>query len=195
MQISEVIVLGLIGAVGTYVLTMVARDRLRKRRTVRSLATRVQHDDEGFARFWHPDPKQADIAIRARRVLARNLEMPLKGLKPSDRLKEDLNAELEINPHLFWELEEEFAIKTDIDDLETFEETLQRLVTFEDLVKFLEERISTTHRTNPLKRTTRSFRGLINGQHEPFPCCALQAWERSWSELSSRRKQCWVWAE
>ena len=110
----------------------------------------VQHDDDEFARAYFPDPKQADIAIRARRVIAKNLKMPLQGLRPTDRLNDDLDAELEINPHLFWDLEEEFGIKTGVEELETFEKTLQGLVTFEDLVKFLAERISATPPNAPV---------------------------------------------
>jgi acyl carrier protein len=150
MKISEVIVVVGIGVVGTYVITMVVRDRLKNRRAVKSLRARAQHDDEGFARAYFPEPKQGDIAIRARRVLAANLNMPLRGLKPTDRLNEDLNAELERNPDLFWDLEEEFGIKTGLEDAD-IDKIIQRLVTFEDLVKFLEERISATPPNAPVE--------------------------------------------
>jgi acyl carrier protein len=144
MKTSEMIFFVGFATVSTFIVTMIARDRLRKTRTVKSLAVRSQNTDEQFARAYFPDPKQADIAIRARRVLAKNLKMPVEGLRPTDRLNDDLGAELEINPHLFWELESEFAIKCDVEDFEAFEKTLQRLVTFEDLVKFLEQKVSET---------------------------------------------------
>src|SRR5688572_25153022 len=144
MKTSAVIFFVVFASVSTFIVTMLLRDRLRKRRTVKSLAARSQNTDEQFARAYFPDPKQADIAVRARRVLAENLKMPVEGLRPTDRLNDDLGAELEINPDLFWELEAEFAIKIDVENFETFEKTLQRLVTFEDLVKFLEQKISET---------------------------------------------------
>lgn len=68
--------------------------------------------------------------------------MPLEGLTPSDRLDDDVNAELPANPDLFWELEAEFGIKTDVDDLDSHAKTLERLVTFQDLVVYLERRIA-----------------------------------------------------
>ena len=75
-------------------------------------------------------------------MLSKNLEMPLNGLTPSDRLNEDLNAEVVLNPDLFWELETEFGIITGVDDVQAFEKTLERLVTFQDLVEFLHTRMS-----------------------------------------------------
>jgi len=151
MKTSEVIFFIGFAVVSTFIVTMLVRDRLKKRRRVKSLAAQPQNTDEQFARAYFPDPKQADIAIRARRVLAQNLKMPIHGLRPTDRLNDDLGAELEINPHLFWELEAEFAIKTDVEDLESFEKTVQRLVTFEDLVKYLEQRISETPPDTPVE--------------------------------------------
>jgi hypothetical protein len=138
MKNSEILFFIGFGAVSTFVITSLIRDRLRKRRIVASLKTRVDYNDDQFGRGFYSDPKRADIAIRVRRVLSANLEMPLDGLRPSDRLNEDLNAELPINPHLFWDLETEFGIHTGTDDLETFEETLKHLVTFDDLVSHVE---------------------------------------------------------
>jgi hypothetical protein len=143
MKTWEPIILIGVGVVATYVVTMTLRDWRRKRRAIASLAVRLQHDDEQFGRAYFGDAKRADIAVRARRVLSKNLKMPLNGLTPSDRLNEDLNAELVLDPDLFWELEAEFGIKTGIDDdMEAFEKTLERLVTFQDLVEFLHARMS-----------------------------------------------------
>lgn len=130
------------GAVFALIATLVWRERLRKKRKAASLAGRVRHADEQFGRGFFSDPKRADIAVRVRRVLSDNLKLPLDGLTPSDRLEDDLGAELASNPDLFWQLEAEFGIKTGVEDLETFEKTLARLITFQDLVEFVEERIA-----------------------------------------------------
>ena len=158
MKIWEIVVLSAFGLALVLMITMMVRDHVKKKRTVRSFAARAQHDDEEFARAYFPDSKQADIAIRARRVLAGNLKMALQGLRPTDRLNDDLGAELELNPHLFWELEDEFGIKTSVEDRETFEKTLERLVTFEDLVKFLEDRISATPPNAPVEEEEKPSR-------------------------------------
>jgi len=126
VKTSELIVLIGVGLVATYVVTMMLRDWRRKRRIIASFAARLQHDDEQFGRAYFNDAKRADIAVRARRVLSKNLEMPLNGLTPSDRLNEDLNAEVVLNPDLFWELETEFGIITGADDVQAFEKTLER---------------------------------------------------------------------
>lgn len=141
MKTPELLFFIFFGVVMAFVISMWVRDRLKKRRTVASLEARTQHNDDQFARFY-PDPKRANIAIRARRVLANNLKMRLDGLTPSDRLEDDLNAELPINPHLFWELEAEFGIQTDVEDLDAHGKTLERLVTFQDLIDYIECQIS-----------------------------------------------------
>lgn len=129
------------GAIAIHIITSMFRDWLRKRQIARTLAGRNQNDDDEFRKLFLK-PTLADIAVRARRILADNLKMSLRGLVPSDRLKEDLNAELAMNPHLFWELEKEFEIKTHVEDLEMHEKTLSKLVTFQDLVEYVEYRIT-----------------------------------------------------
>jgi acyl carrier protein len=141
MKTSELLFFIAFGAVVTFVVTMTLRDWLRKRRTIRMLKSRELYDDNQFCRLF-AGLHQPDIAVRARRVLANNLNMPLDGLAPSDRLNDDLNAELPANPDLFWELEAEFDIKTDVEDLDSHEKTLERLVTFQDLVEYVEHRIA-----------------------------------------------------
>jgi len=158
MKIWEMVVFSAFGLALVLMITMMVRDHVKKKRTARSFAARVQHADDEFARAYFPDPKQGDIAIRTRRVISKNLKMVLDGLRPGDRLNDDLDAELERNPHLFWDLEEEFGIKTGIEDIETFDQTIQRLVTFEDLVKFLEERISNTPPNAPAEEEEKPSR-------------------------------------
>lgn len=149
MKTSELLFFIAFGAVTTFIVTMMFRDWLRKRRITTTLARRVSHDSEHFGREFFPGPKRAEIAARVRRVLSNNLKMPLEGLVPSDRLNDDLNAELPANPHLFWELEAEFGIKTDVEDLDSHEKTLERLITFQDLVEYVEGRISEPQPQSP----------------------------------------------
>lgn len=149
MKTSEIIFFIGFGAVATFITTMKFRDWLKKKRTVSSLATRVQHPDELFGLAFFSDAKSAEIAVRVRRVLANNLKMPLDGLAPRDRLDDDLNAELPANPHLFWELETEFGIKTDVENLDSHEKTLARLVTFQDLVEYIERCIAEPQTQKP----------------------------------------------
>jgi acyl carrier protein len=130
------------GLVATFIITMMLRDWLRKRRIIRALARQIPRNDAEFAREFFPDPNRADIAVRVRRVLADNLEMSLLGLTPQTRLDDDLHAELAANPDLFWELEAEFQIKTDVDERDDFEKVLARLATFQDLVAYVESKIA-----------------------------------------------------
>jgi len=141
VKTSELIAFVAFGAVGAFVITMTLRDWFRKRQIMQTLAGRGENDDDQFRKFFS-ESHRADIAVRIRKVLSNNLKLPLHGLTPRDRLNDDLNAELPANPHLFWELEAEFGIKTGVDDLDTFEKTLERIVTFQDLVEFVAERIS-----------------------------------------------------
>jgi acyl carrier protein len=140
------------GAVATFIVTVFFRDWLRKRRIVATLSRRTQRDDERFSREFYPDPKRSKIAIRVRRVLARNLEMRLTGLMPQDHLENDLDAELPANPHLFWELEAEFGITTDVEDMEAHEKSLVQLVTFQNLVEYVEQKMA--DRTSESMRST-----------------------------------------
>ena len=142
MKASELVFFSAFGLVMTFLITTGIRDWLRKRRLVASLAARIQHNDEQFGQGYFHDPKRADIAVRVRRMLSNHLKIPLDGLTPSDRLKEDLNFEIPANPNLFWDLEEEFGIKSGLEDLESFEKTLQGLVTFQDLVEYVERKMS-----------------------------------------------------
>lgn len=147
MKTSELLFYIAFGAVAIFIITMMFRDWFRKRQITRKLAGRNQSDDEFRGFFLNPN--LADIAVRARRVLAGNLKLPLRGLTPTDRLDADLNAELAANPDLFWELEAEFGIKTDVEDLDSHEKTLERLVTFQDLVEYVEGRLA-ARSTEPL---------------------------------------------
>lgn len=160
MKTSERLFFIAFGVVATFIITMMLRDWFRKRQIARTLARRDPHDDDQFRKIY-PDLRRADIAVRTRRVLANNLELPLNGLAPGDRLDDDLNAELAANPHLFWELEAEFGILTDVEDLEAHERTLERLVTFHDLVQYVESRISEPQPQTPgadeSEKTSRAY--------------------------------------
>jgi len=124
-----------------FVLGSILKDRLKERRLVKRLRSRPQLDDQRFReQFFHDDLKRGELAIQVRRVLSKNLQIPLEGLRPEDRLNADLKAELERNPHLFWELETELGINMDVDDLEAFEQHAERIVTFSDLVDYVERR-------------------------------------------------------
>jgi acyl carrier protein len=124
--------------VSSGVIAAIVQDRIKKRRIAGFLAPRPTLSDDQFAHaFFAQDPEHGAIASRVRRVLATNLSQELERLNPEDRLNEDLDAELESNPDLFWELEQEFGIKTDVDDLESHAKTLERLVTFGDLVNYI----------------------------------------------------------
>ena len=107
-----------------------------------SLRDRPQFDDKDFGKtFFSGSKRSEDIAVRVRRILSENLEMPFDGIRPEDKLDEDLNAQLEINPHLFWELEEEFGFDAVVEDLDVFQETTAGITTFSDLVKYVEVKI------------------------------------------------------
>src|SRR6266540_2664092 len=142
MKVSELVFFSAFGLMMTFLITSGIRDWLRKRRLVASLAARIQYNDEQFGHGFFRDPKRADIAVRARRMLSNHLKIPLDGLTPSDRFKEDLSFELPANPNFFLDLEDEFGIKSGLEDLEAFEKTLQRLFTFQDLVEYVERKIS-----------------------------------------------------
>lgn len=140
MNTPELLFFIAFGAVAVFLITTMVRGWFKKRRVAAWLGRRERRDDEQFARFFS-NPKTADIAVRVRRVLSNNLKMPLDGLTPGDRLDE-LDAELPANPHLFWELETEFGIKTKVEDLEAHRKTLEQLGTIHDLVAFVENKIS-----------------------------------------------------
>src|SRR5262245_13649492 len=106
MKSSETIFFVVFVAVTILIFYVIASERLKKRRVVNRLKQRLQYSDEEFGRrFYLNDPARAEVAGRVRKVLAANLEMPLAGLTPTDRLETDLNAELPLNPDLFWDLE------------------------------------------------------------------------------------------
>jgi len=149
VKTSELIAFVAFGAVGAFIVTIMVRDWFRKRRITQTLASRGENNDEQFRKFF-PDSHRADIALRVRKVLSNNLKMPLQGLSPSDRLDDELNAELPANPHLFWDLETEFGIQTDVEDLDVHEKTLERLITFQDLVEYVERKLTEPRSPKPI---------------------------------------------
>ena len=107
-----------------------------------SLQDRQQFSDEEFGKtFFSGSERSADVAVRVREILSENLEMPLDGIRPEDKLDDDLNAQLEVNPHLFWSLEEEYGFDAKVEDLEEFQKTVAGITTFSDLVNYVERMI------------------------------------------------------
>lgn len=105
---------------------------------------RQQFDDEEFRRLFPANPDLGDIAVRARKVLADHLKMDLRGIRPEDRLDEDLDVGIGSNVELLWELEKEFDIDFEVEDLDKFEKLVPSLNTFTDLVHAVAERAGST---------------------------------------------------
>ena len=97
-------------------------------------------DEEFGATFFSGN--RADTAVRVRRVLAKNLDTNLDGVRPEDRLDDDLDASIGSNVYLFFDLETEFDIDTGVHDLETFEKNAAGLTTFANLVDFVHQKRS-----------------------------------------------------
>jgi acyl carrier protein len=109
--------------------------------TAARLRDRQQFADEDFGKAFFAGDARESAAIRTRRVLAENLETDLGGIRPDDRLDDDLNAQISANVDLFWQLEKEFRIDCQVEDLEVFEKTTSQLVTFSDLVSYVQKKI------------------------------------------------------
>lgn len=149
---------------------------LRKAAARSRLANRQSFNDDEFRRtFYARDEARADTATRVRKVLASNLEMPLDAVRPEDRLDDDLNTQIQANPGLFAELEHEFGIATGYDDLDTFVETTERLITFADLVEYVHERVSQASATKADREQETSLSeriGLLVEDFVPIACVA-----------------------
>ena len=142
LQILDKIVSSPILLVGTFLTVSFMVGGIRRWLLDHSLRDRQQFTDEEFGKtFFSGSERSADVAVRVREILSENLEMPLDGIRPEDKLDEDLNAQLEANPHLFWSLEEEYGFDAKVEDLEEFEKTVAGIVTFSDLVKYVERKI------------------------------------------------------
>jgi acyl carrier protein len=141
------------GLVVAVVIFSLFADWFRKASARSGLADRQAFDDEQFQRtFYAGNSQLADTATRVRKVLAKNLDMPLDSVRPEDRLDDDLRAQLEGNPDLFWQLEEEFDISTGYEDLEVFEKTAEQLVTFSDLVEYVRNKINQAATRTPERK-------------------------------------------
>jgi acyl carrier protein len=124
-------------------------EQRRRWRRKKLLRNRPQLSALDFCVKFYQDYEQAVIAARVREVLTKNLETSLDGLLPTDRLDEDLMVELPVNPDLFWDLEAEFGIKTDIDledNCEQLQQALEKLVTVYDLVCYVEGKLKTAQK-------------------------------------------------
>lgn len=109
--------------------------------TATRLRDRQQFGDEDFGKTFFAGGDRAGTAVRIRRVLEDNLEIDLGGLRPDDKLDDDLNAKISTNVDLFWQLEKEFRIDCQVENLEIFEKTTSQLMTFSDLVGYVQNRI------------------------------------------------------
>ena len=149
------------GLVAAVVIIGLFADWFRKASARSGLADRQSFDDEQFQKtFYAGNSQLADTATRVRKVLAKNLDMPLDSVRPEDRLDDDLNVQVEANPDLLWQLEEEFDILTGYEDLEVFEKTAEQLVTFSDLVEYVRNKIdqAATRKPRPKKKVALSDR-------------------------------------
>lgn len=153
MKLTEVIFFTAFAMVGTIVLGSAVREHWRKRQRGQRWKRRAPQDDPAFGHSFAPNnPERAKLAARVRKVLAANLKIPLEHLQPTDRLNEDLDAELVSNPELFWDLETEFEIETDVEDVDAHEQALKPLLTFADLVDYVEVKVAhrpSTPKTEP----------------------------------------------
>lgn len=139
--------------IGTFLVVSFMVGALRHWLLDHSLRDRQQFNDEEFGKtFFSGSERSADVAVRVREILSENLEMPLDGIRPEDKLDEDLNAQLEVNPHLFWSLEEEYGFDAKVEDLEEFEKTVAGITTFSDLVKYVERMIDEKPKKRKKKR-------------------------------------------
>ncbi len=145
-EIMPLLFLGLI-TVGIGIGIFFAQRRHWRRKAL--LCNRPQVASRNFGTKFYRDHKQAELASRLRDMLAKNLEISLDGLRPTDRLKEDLLFDLWSDPDFFWDLEKEFGIKTEIDDdddegYERLQQVFKQLATFHDVVCYVEGKLGAT---------------------------------------------------
>jgi len=139
----ESIAMVVMGCVAVFLAIFFVKDFLRRKQVSERLEDRVQLSDEAFRKTYYPENDERGlIASRVRRVLSNNLETPLGGLCIDDRLDEDLFTETEANPHLLWELEEEFEMSSPDVDQEELDRFNEQVRTFRDLVLYMEERLA-----------------------------------------------------
>ena len=65
----------------------------------------------------------------------------MSSLNPNDRLDRDLYVEALLNPDLFFAIEQEFGLKTNVMDWSSHEPEVRELVTFRNLVDFVEGKL------------------------------------------------------
>lgn len=113
-----------------------------KRRVRRLLAQRPQLDSRAFGEtYFGESPERARLAGEVREVLAASNNMNLDGLRPDDRLDDDLHAELE-DPHLFFGLEDAFGIPVPM-RIDEYQRCIESLTTFRDLVDYVQSKQTT----------------------------------------------------
>ena len=126
-------------AIAALVIAMIAIGALKQLFARGHLRFRQEFDDKEFGKtFFSGD--RVDTAVRVRQVLADNLGAGLGGVRPDDRLNDDLGVSIESNVDLFFGLETEFDIDSGVYELREFENNVKGLVTFRDLVEFVHAR-------------------------------------------------------
>ncbi len=142
---SETLGIIFIVAVVLFVIGAATYDRVCRHRVARLLASREPLDSRTFAlTFFGDSPAKVEVAVALREVLSKNLKQQLDGLRPDDRLDEDLHAELPANPHLFWDIEREIGVATPVTDWDAYQRCLANIHTFRDLVDYVASRQSGT---------------------------------------------------
>lgn len=109
-----------------------------RRRAKRLLATRPALDPVAFGRVYFAESdRRALLAAQVREVLAEHVPYSLEGLGPDDAFVQDLRMD-ELDSmstvELVLSLEKRFGIKIPEDDAQT-------ILSFRDLVDYLEERV------------------------------------------------------
>lgn len=124
-----------------FLIVLFFNDRRGKRHLIKTLEARPIENDQAFARHWLGESDElAGVAVRLRKLLAQDLDLPGDRLKPDDRLDEELDAELIARPEVFEHIEDEFGIATNVMDYGEHIKDLERLTTFRDLVRYVDSR-------------------------------------------------------
>ncbi len=153
---------------GSYIL-----DATRRKRVAKRLADRPQYSDLKFAEHaFAGNPAKMQLADRVHMVLEKHLDIALEGLRLDDKLA-DIELAVDANPDFFFDLENEFDVKTRIDEYEVYEKLVVQLVTVADVIDYVEVLIATAKRRKKGKHrwgwNAASFDRLVETS-VPFLC-------------------------
>ncbi len=125
----------------THILYCVLYSYIRKRRAKLTLRKRKQLDAEAFGLLYFPEStERAQIAAQVRDALSDYLKLNLDGLQPEDPLDVILDTRTD-DPSLLWHLEDVFQLGQTFEKPEEFEVIHRSIVTFKDLVEFVDSRL------------------------------------------------------